>query len=63
MAKPSRILFHTAAVIGLYLAFSFAMFLGLQVSPVYGSIGVVAFAALAALYVYIGFIRKGFIRK
>lgn len=58
MAKPSRILVHTAAIIGLYLAFSFVMFLGLQVSPVYGNIGLVAFAALVALYVYIGFIRK-----
>ncbi len=34
------------------------MFLGLQVSPVYGNIGLVAIAALVALYVYIGFVRK-----
>lgn len=58
MAKPSKILVHAASVIGLYLAFSFVMFLGLQVSPVYGNIGLVAIAALVALYVYIGFVRK-----
>jgi len=58
MAKPSKILVHAAFVIGLYLAFSFVMFLGLQVSPVYGNIGLVAIAALVALYVYIGFVRK-----
>ena len=48
MAKPSKILVHAAFVIGLYLAFSFVMFLGLQVSPVYGNIGLVAIAALVA---------------
>lgn len=58
MAKPSKSLLHAATIIGLYLAFSFVMFLGLQVSPVYGNIGLVAIAALVALYVYIGFIRK-----
>ncbi len=58
MAKPLKILVHAAAIIGLYLAFSFVMFLGLQVSPVYGNVGLVAIAALVALYVYIGFIRK-----
>ncbi|MCY3933867.1 MAG: hypothetical protein OXH70_19320 [Acidobacteria bacterium] len=58
MAKPSKILFHAAAVIGLYVVFSSVMFLGLQVSPVYGNIGLVACGALVALYVYIGFIRK-----
>ena len=29
-----KVLAHAAAIIGLYLAFSFALFLGLQVSPV-----------------------------
>ena len=29
-----KVLAHTAAIIGLYLAFSFALFLGLQVNPV-----------------------------
>ena len=38
--------------------FSFALFLGLQVAPLYGNVGIAATVALAALYVYIGFIRK-----
>ncbi len=29
-----KVLAHAAAIIGLYLAFSFALFLGLQVNPV-----------------------------
>lgn len=53
-----KILAHVAAIIGLYLAFSFVRFLGLQVNPVYGNIGLVAIAVLVALYVYLGFIRK-----
>ena len=53
-----KVLAHTAALIGLYLAFSFALFLGLQVRPLYGNIGLGAVAVLAALYVYIGFIRR-----
>lgn len=57
MAKL-KILAHAAAIIGLYLAFSFALFLGLQVNPVYGNIGLAAVAVLVALYVYLGFVRK-----
>ena len=53
-----RILVHTIVIIGLYLAFSFALFLGLQVNPLYGNIGVLACAGLAAFYVYIGFLRR-----
>ena len=53
-----RILAHAAVLIGLYLAFSFALFLGLQVRPLYGNIGVGAVAVMAAFYVYIGFIRR-----
>ncbi len=53
-----KILAHAAALIGLYLAFSFALFLGLQVRPLYGNIAVGAVAGLAAFYVYIGFIRR-----
>ena len=52
-----RILAHAVVVIGLYLAFSFALFLGLQVNPLYGNMGVLACAVLAAFYVYIGFLR------
>ena len=53
-----KILAHAAAVVGLYFAFSFALFLGLQVNPLYGNIGLAAVAVLAAGYAYVGFIRK-----
>ncbi len=53
-----KILAHAAVIIGLYLAFSFVLFLGLQVDPVYGNIGFLAIAILAAAYVYLGFIRR-----
>ncbi len=53
-----KILAHAAALIGLYLAFSFVLFLGLQVRPLYGNIGLGAVAVMAACYVYIGFIRR-----
>ena len=49
---------HRAAIIGLYLAFSFAFFLGLQVDAVYGNIGLVAVAVLVGCYVNMGFVRK-----
>ena len=53
-----KIFAHAAAIIGLYLAFSFALFLGLQVNPAYGNIGLAAVAVLAGCYVYLGFFRK-----
>ena len=53
-----RFLAHAAAIVALWLVFSFAMFLGLQVRPVYGNIGIAVTAVLAAVYVYVGFIRK-----
>ena len=53
-----KILAHGAAIVGLYLAFSFVLFLGLQVNPHYGTLGLVAVAVLVALYVYLGFVRK-----
>jgi len=53
-----KILAHAGAITGLYLAFSSVLFLGLQVNPLYGSIGLVAFGILVASYVYFGFIRK-----
>ena len=49
---------HATAIIGLYLAFSFALFLGLQVNPAYGNLGLAVVAVLAASYVYLGFVRK-----
>ena len=53
-----KILAHAAAIIILYVAFSFVLFLGLQVNPRYGNIGFVAVAALVGLYIYFGFVRK-----
>ena len=53
-----KILAHAGAIIGLYLAFSFALFLGLQVDPLYGNIGLVTVGILVASYVYFGFVRK-----
>ena len=53
-----KILGHLAAIVGLYLAFSFALFLGLQVNPAYGNVGLMVVAVLVAFYVYLGFIRK-----
>ena len=53
-----KILVHAGAIVGLYLAFSFALFLGLQVDPLYGNIGLVAVGILVAAYVYLGFFRK-----
>lgn len=53
-----KILAHLAALAGLFLAFSGAMFLGLQVAPLYGNVGIGVTVALAALYVYVGFVRK-----
>ncbi len=53
-----KILAHVAAIIGLYLAFSFVLFLGLQVSPLYGNVGLVVVIVLVAFYVYMGFGRR-----
>ncbi len=53
-----RVLVHAAALAGLYAAFSFALFLGLQVRPMYGNLGLVLVAVLCGAYVYLGFIRR-----
>lgn len=64
IALPSRdlgmlkILAHVVALVVLYLVVSGAMFLGLQVDPFYGNIGLVVSGVLVALYVYVGFVRK-----
>ncbi len=55
-ANLKKVLAHAPVLIGLYLAFSLG--LGLQVNPLYGTIGIVATAGMAALYVYIGFVRR-----
>ena len=56
--KILKVAVHAVIVIGLYLAFSFAMYLGLQASPAYGNAAVVVAIALVALYIYFGFVRK-----
>ncbi|WP_419949149.1 hypothetical protein [Candidatus Palauibacter sp.] len=56
--KLRRVLAHVAAIVGLYLVFSFALFLGLQVDPVYGNIGLLVTALLVIVYIYIGFVRR-----
>ena len=53
-----RVLAHVVAIALLWLMFSFALFLGLQVETLYGNIGVVVTLALAAAYVYFGFVRR-----
>ena len=51
------ILIHVAVLIALFLAFSFALFLGLQVHPMLGNLGIITVVLLAVLYVYIGWIK------
>ena len=53
-----KIAAHVVVVAGLYLAFSGALFLGLQVDVVYGSVAAVIAIILIALYVWFGFLRK-----
>ena len=51
--------FHLTALVSLYLAFHFALCLGLHVHPRYGNLAVAVVALLAAAYAYFGWIRKG----
>ena len=53
-----KVLAHAAVIAGLYLAFSFTLFLGLQVRPMYGTLGLGVVAVLCGIYVYLGFIRR-----
>ena len=53
-----KVLAHVGAIVLLYLVFSSALFLGLQVRPLYGNIGLGFAAVLAAAYGYVGFIRR-----
>ena len=50
-----RVIAHAIAL--LYLVASFALFMGRQVQPLYGNIGLGVTAVLTAAYVYVGFIR------
>ena len=45
-------------IVLLYPVFSFSLFPGLQVRPMYGNTGLLITALLVAAYVYFGFIRK-----
>lgn len=47
-----RVVGHVAAIVLLYLMFSFSLFLGLQVRPAYGNIGMVVSAGAAIAYVF-----------
>ncbi len=53
-----RVLAHAGAIVLLYLAFSFALFLGLQVKPLFGNIGIALSSVLVGVYIYFGFIRR-----
>ncbi len=51
------ILLHAAVLFALFIAFYFALFLGLQVHPMLGNLGIITVMLLAVLYVYIGWIK------
>ncbi len=53
-----RVLVHAAVIAALYVAFSLALFLGLQVHPMFGNLGLAMVAVLCGVYVYLGFIRR-----
>ena len=53
-----KVLPHASAIVLLYLVFSSGLFLGLQVRPLYGNIGLGLAAVLVAAYVYVGFVRR-----
>lgn len=53
-----QLLAHGVAIASLCLAFSFALFLGLQVSTLYGNLGLAVVAMLAVAYVYFGWVRR-----
>ena len=53
-----KVIIHAGVVALLCLAISFALFLSLQVRPLYGDIGLGVTAVLVAAYVYFGFIRR-----
>jgi multisubunit Na+/H+ antiporter MnhB subunit len=46
-----RVVGHVTAIVVIYLMFSFSLFLGLQVNPTYGNIGIVVTAGAAIAYV------------
>ena len=52
--KARRILVRVGVLAGLYLVFSFVLFLGLQVDPAWGNAGIAGIVILAALCVRFG---------
>ncbi len=54
----TKLLAHAAAIFGLWVLFRITMFLGLQVNPTYGDIGVAATGIAAVLYIYFGFFHR-----
>ncbi len=50
-------LIHAAVLCALVIAFYFALFLGLQVHPILGNLGIITVGLLAVLYVYIGWVK------
>ena len=58
LRKALKVVAHLAAIAVLYLALATAMWLGLQVSPVYGGVAIVLFIVLVVLYIRFGFMRK-----
>ena len=55
--KVLKTLAHVVVLIGLYLVFTISLGLGLQVTPLYGNIGLGVTGGLVALFVYLGFVR------
>ena len=53
-----KVLAHVSAIVALYLVFTSSLFLGLQVRPLYGNIGLGLSAVLAAAYIYFGIVRR-----
>ena len=58
LRKALKAVGHLAAVAVLYMAFSGALWLGLQVDVVYGSAASLAVIVLVGLYVRWAFMRK-----
>ncbi len=58
LGKALKVVAHLAAIAVLYLAFATAMWLGLQVNPIYGSAAAVVAIVLVVLYIRFGFMRK-----
>ena len=53
-----KVLAHLGAILGLFVALAFAMSLGLQVSTLYGNLGLLTVGILTLAYIYFGFVRK-----